>query len=43
MLKNLSDLGMGNRDTMEDVIEQEVEQIAESFKQKKSKPMNSRV
>ncbi len=29
MLKHLSDLGMGNKDTMEDVIEQEAEQYVD--------------
>ena len=43
MLKSLSDLGMGKRDTMEDVIEQEAEQLADKFKGSKGRAMNSRV
>ncbi len=43
MLKSLSDLGMGKRDTMEDIIEQEAEQLAEFFKKKEGMVITSRV
>ena len=35
MLKNLSDLGMGNRDTLGDIIEQEASQFASLTRKKK--------
>ena len=43
MFKCLSDLGMGKRDTMEEVIEQESRSLGELFKTKKGQPINSRV
>ncbi len=43
VVRNLSDLGMGKRDTMEDVIEQEAEQLAETWKKTKGSPIKSRV
>ncbi len=43
MAKNLSDLGMGNKDTMDEVIEQEAEQMAETFKKTNGSLINSKV
>ncbi len=43
MAKNLSDLGVGNKDTMEDIIEQEAEQMAETFKKNNGAPFKSKV
>ncbi len=43
MLKSLSDLGMGNRDTMEDVIDQEAQQITRVLEQNEGQPMLSKV
>ena len=43
MLKSLSDLGMGKRDTMEEIIEQESRQLADLFKLKEGQPLKSRV
>ena len=43
MLKSLSDLGMGNRDTLEDIIEQEAAQFASLAKAKAGQQMTSRV
>ncbi len=43
MLKNLSNLGMGKRDTMQEIVEQEAEQFSESWRNKKGKSIHSRV
>ncbi len=43
MLKSLSDLGMGNRDTLEDIIEQEASQFASLAKKKQGQQLTSRV
>lgn len=42
MLKNLSDLGMGKKDTMEDVIYQEAEQVAERLRGSSGKAVSAK-
>ena len=43
MVRQLSDLGMGRRDTMEDVIGEEAELIAQQFAEKKEEPISIKV
>ena len=43
MLKNLSDLGMGKNDTMEDIIQQEACQIVKRFKDLNGTHVKSKV
>ena len=43
MLKTLSNLGMGNRDVLEEIIEEEAAQFASLIKKKKGQILTSRV
>ncbi len=42
-MKTLSNLGMGKKDTMQDIVEQEADEFAGTLKRRRGQPVQSRV
>ncbi len=43
LMKTLSNLGMGKKDTMQDIVEQEADEFAGTLKRRRGQPVQSRV